>query len=115
MSRPLAIGLRAWIAGHDLYVRAAVELLIRHGVWLRRDEFVEACVRTPSDGSCWIDWRAAREAFDAGELRRASSTEVALLDFAIALGEDRYRFNHMGEANTRLLLAATAHALGGRR
>jgi len=119
MSHPtleqLMRGLREWTGCHDLPVRAAVELLIGHGVWLRREEFLRACVHRTADGHYWIDWDEARAAFDAGELHAASSTEVAVLDFAIALGEDRYRFGFMGETNTRLLVDATARALGGVR
>jgi len=119
MSRPTVVqlvrGLRAWTKDHDLHVRAAVELVIGHDVWLRRSEFLRACVHRSADGSCWIDWREARAAFDAGELNTASSTEVAVLDFAIALGEDRYRFNYMGGSNSRLLVEATVRALGGAR
>jgi hypothetical protein len=116
MSRPsydeVVRGLYAWVRHHDLHVRAAVTLLIAHDVWLHREEFRQTCLRRTSDGDWWIDWRAAREAFDAGELRCASSTEVAMLDFAIALGTDCFRFSRMGETNTRLLMDATALALG---
>ncbi len=121
MSRPsvdqLVRGLRAWTRDHDLPVQAAVELLISHDVWLRRTDlgFADTCVQPTSEGHCCIDWRAARAAFEAGEFTCASTTARAALDFAIALGEDRYRFNHMGATNAQLLIKATTRALGGRR
>jgi hypothetical protein len=105
-------GLRAWTKEHDLHVRAAVELLVEHDVWLHRDEFRQTCLERTSEGGWWIAWYSAREAFDAGGLRCASSTEVAVLEFAIALGTDRFRFSRMGAASTRLLMDAVASALG---
>jgi hypothetical protein len=107
----VAAGLREWTRAHDLHVRAVVWLLLAHGTWPRRPEFLAACVRR-SRADVWIDWRAAREAFDAGEFTRASSTEIAVLDLVIALGEDRYRFRAMGEANARLIVEAVAAAVG---
>jgi hypothetical protein len=113
MNRPgveqLVRGLRVWTADHGMYVLAAVELLIEHDHWLRNGEFVRRCLHR--SGRCWwIDWAAAREAFDAG--LGGSSTERAVLDYAIALGGDRYRFDSMGPANALLLVKATARALG---
>lgn len=110
MVEPVVGGLRAWIAGHDLSVRAAVELLIGHDHWLRNGEFVRECLHRGDGGRYWIDWQRARELHDAG--LGGSSTERAVLDFAIALGCDRYRFDSMGPANSVLLVRATAAALG---
>jgi hypothetical protein len=107
----VAAGLREWTRSHDLHVRAAVWLLLAHETWPRRPEFLAACVRR-SGTEVWIDWRAAREAFDAGEFVRASSTEIAVLDLVIALGEDRYRLRAMGDGNARLIAEAVAAAVG---
>lgn len=104
-------GLREWTRSHDLHVRAAVWLLLAHETWLRRPEFLDACVRR-SGAQVWIDWRAAREGFDAGAFVRASSTEIAVLDLVIALGEDRYRFRAMGESNARLIAEAVTAGVG---
>ncbi len=109
----MANGLRRWTRTHDAHVRAAVELLIGHDVWLRRTEFRAACVH--ADGDVWIDWRAAREAFDSGEFDRCSSTERAVLDLAIALGIDRNPLNAMGPANSRLVAHAVATAVAPQR
>jgi len=104
--------LRAWTRDHDPHVRAAVELLIEHGVWLHRPEFVEACINIgPEDA--WVHWRKAREFIDAGG-PKASSTEIAVLDFAVALGEDRYKFDKMGDFSATALVRAVAAALGVR-
>lgn len=104
----LIIKLRRWTCHHDLHVRAAVELLIEHGLWLRRQDFVRAAVR--KNGDTWIDWQEAREFVDAGA--RASTSEMAILDLAVALGEDRFRFNIMGPNHSRMIARAVADAVG---
>lgn len=111
-SRSVAAGLRRWAAGHGPQVQAAVGLLIGHEVWLRRLEFHSACLHRDPDGSYWIDWTAARAAFDAGVFARASATERAVLDLAIALAADRYRLAVMSTGKARLLADAVAAAAG---
>jgi hypothetical protein len=109
----LVKGLRAWTRHHDSHVRAAVELLIWHGdgFWLRRRDFTDTfgCV-TRGRGEAWIDWRAARAFADAGG--KASTSEMAILDLAVALGEDRYRLNIMGHAHSKAIARAVAQAVG---
>jgi hypothetical protein len=107
----VAAGLREWTRSHDAPVQAAVWLLLVHEVWPARVEFRDACVRR-ADGVVWIDWRAAREAFEAGVFARASSAELAVLDLAITLGQDRYRLRSMGTANAQVIAAAVAAAAG---
>jgi hypothetical protein len=104
--------LRRWTANHDLHVRAAVELLIEHETWIRRADFARACTRDDrhKDGTMWIDWRKAREFVSAGSV--ASTSEMAVLDLAVALGENRYRFSIMGAAHSRMIAQAVARALG---
>jgi hypothetical protein len=104
--------LRRWTATHDAHVRAAVELLIWHEHWIRRASFATACIHddTAIDGSMWISWRQAREFFDSGP--RGSSSEMAILDLAVALGEDRFRFGIMGAAHSRMIAQTVARALG---
>ena len=58
----------------------------------------------------WINWRKAREFVDTGS--GASTSEMAVLDLAVALGENRYRFCIMGPANSRMIAQAVARALG---
>ena len=111
-SASAAAGLRRWTRGHDLHVKAAVGLLIAQETWLRRSEFRAGCVERDGDGTCWIDWDDAREAFDAGRFATASSSEAALLDLVIALGEDRYRFSSMDGVQARMVAEAVAAAVG---
>ena len=103
--------LRAWTRDHDPHVRAAVELLIWHGdgFWLRRHDFVTAAV-VQRRGEAWIDWDAARGFVDVGT--RASSSEAAILDLAVALGENRYRLSIMGAAHSRAIADAVRQAVG---
>ena len=108
----VAAGLRAWAAGHPSTVAAAVELLIRHDVWLRRVEFLAACVHRDPDGCYWIDWTAARHALDTGVFARATATERAVLDLVIALGQDRYRLARMGTGTSRRIADAVTTAAG---
>ncbi len=104
--------LRAWAAGMGSHVHAAVELLIGHDTWLRRRDFLTAAVSVRQPAVAWINWRDAREAFDAGRFDQSSTTERALLDLAIALGENRYRLTAMGNANAAAIATAVALAAG---
>ena len=113
-------GLHAWIDGHDPHVQAAVWLLLAHEVWPRRADFLRACVNRSPDGVWWIDFRAARTAFDngvfvTGVFVTGSSTELAVLDLAIALGTDRFGFRAMSPGNARAVATAVAHAVGADR
>ena len=68
----------------------------------------------------WIDFRAARTAFDngvfvTGVFVTVSSTELAVLDLAIALGTDRFGFRAMSPGNARAVATAVAHAVGADR
>lgn len=96
----------------DRYRLAALELLIEHDFWLRRRDFINAAVATNTHGDVWIDWRLARAEFSQDTFEPCSSTQRAVLDFAIALGEDRYLFNRMGFGNAGVLVRATCAALG---
>lgn len=101
--------LLAWTKDHDPHVRAAVELLIWHGYWLRRADFTTACVKR-SGRESWVDWDAARAFVDAGP--KASTSEMAILDLAVALGENRYRLSIMGRAHSQVIAAAVRQAVG---
>ena len=108
LSGPDMATLRKWAGGRGDHVSAAVDLLAEHDFWFRRQDFISRCVHHAEDG-VWINWSEAREAYDAG--LRGSGTELAVLDFAIALGEDRFRFSAMGPTNSQALLDAVATAL----
>jgi hypothetical protein len=101
--------LRRWTHNHDPHVREAVELLIGHQTWIRRTGFQRACIELGSR-EARINWRKARQFVDAGSV--ASTSEMAILDLAVALGENRYKFSIMGPANSRMIAMAVVRALG---
>jgi len=105
----LAETLRAWTRSHDPHVRAAVELIIWHDSWLRRADFTSAAIRRGKYEST-VDWGAAREFVDAGP--RASTSEMAILDLAVALGENRYRLSIMGASHSQAIADAVRTAVG---
>lgn len=106
----LVTGLRAWTKDHDAHVRAAVELLIWHEAWLRRRDFCKAAIDYGGHGMIRIGWTEAREFADAHP--GASTSEMAILALAVAIGEDRYRLRIMGGAHARAIVRAFAQALG---
>ncbi len=101
--------LRRWTHDHDPHVRAAVELLIEHETWIRRADFARACIERDAR-EAWIHWRKAREFVSAGPV--ASASQMAILDLAVALGENRFKFSIMGPAHSRMIAQAVARALG---
>lgn len=106
----LADALRRW-TGKDDHKRAAEELLIEHGFWLRRTDFLDAALRYDSDdAAALIMWSKAREFLDTEP--RASTTELAVLDLAAALGEDRFQLTAMGRAHRDMVRTAVNTALG---
>jgi hypothetical protein len=102
----ITAGLRAWAAGDRLNT-AAVELLITHETWLRRRDFLDACI-DPSEDMARIGWDDARR-FEPDSL--ASTTERAVLRLAIAIGSDDYRLAAMGRANSEAIVQAFTTAL----
>jgi hypothetical protein len=98
-----------WTHNHDPHVRAAVELLIEHETWIRRADFQRACIEKNAR-EAWINWAKAREFVNSGSV--ASASEMAVLDLAVAIGENRYKFSIMGPANSRMIAQAVACALG---
>jgi hypothetical protein len=105
-------GLRGWVREHDASERAAVELLIWKESWLRRPDFISACIRqvTPRDMAV-IDWHAARRYLASPP--QASSSEIKILDLAIALGACEYPWlTGMGHAHKRAIVDAVTAAMG---
>lgn len=101
--------LRRWSRMQDAHVRAAVDLLIWHEGWLRRHDFIAAAVE--KHGSVrYISFRKAREF--ASSSPHGSTSELAVLDLAIAIGENRYRLSGMGSAHAKAIVRAFAQALG---
>jgi hypothetical protein len=120
----LAAALRAQAAGL-LCAVAAVELLIGHAVLLRRAGFVDRFVTVETDlglvgGSvlAWVDWPAAVEALQTGQLP-CSASEGRILRIAASLAEGLPV--DLGEALTSLdeanigLVAAAVLVAGGHR
>lgn len=107
----LAEGLRGWVRGGTPHTVAAVELLIWHEYWLRRSDFRDAAVTQRGPGLiARIGWDEA-EKF-AQFAPRASSSERAILDIAVALGSDQFRLAGFGHAHKRRVAEAFAAALG---
>jgi|SRR5450756_992959 len=101
-------GLRAWAEG-DWIATAATELLISHETWVRRRDFTAACTDS-GEGMTRIRWDDARAFADGGP--RCSTTELAVLRLAVAIGSDEYRLASMGRANAGSIIAAFTMALG---
>jgi hypothetical protein len=108
-SRTTAHALRRWAANMDLSDRAAVDLLAWHEYWLRRSDF-KAAATVNRGAHLAIDWRKAREFYDSGP--GGSTSEMAILDLAVTLAEDRFRFRIMGDAHAKAIVRAVAQALG---
>jgi hypothetical protein len=73
---------------------AAVELLIGHAVWLRRSGFVDRFVTAEADPAlvgenalAWVDWHAAADALETGQLAcSAVEGQILLIAASIAKG-----------------------------
>ncbi len=82
----LVAGLREHAGGVFAY-RAAVELVVDHGVFLGRQAFRDEFVRVMRDGVAYVRWAAVAKAL--GEHRIACSTsEEGVLRLAASLGGD---------------------------
>jgi hypothetical protein len=103
----LIAGLRKWARLRDGHVRGAVELLIGHGYWLGREDFTSECIYRVSGGGAVLDWGKAQ-----AHPWYASSSEVAVLDLAVALGSDRYRLSRASDGEAEAIIRAFATALG---
>lgn len=117
----LAAALRLWARGYYA-IEAAVELLVRHGVWLHRKDFRDAAVNGLDDTYgpplAYADWAAATAALDAGRLP-CTGSEAGMLRIMCSLAE-RIPV-HLGDAltglddrNRALVSAAVQHAGGDR-
>lgn len=117
----LAAMLRAW-AERSYPCEAAVELLVAHGMWLRRSDFRAAAVDAIDEG--WtrdgtapmasVDWTAA--ALFASKAPCSSSERSVLLAACSLGGHDAGALTvltrSLDRANLTLLLQAVAHAAG---
>lgn len=100
---------------------AAVDLLINHASWLRRDDFLDRHVHllaAPSEDMpmATIDWPETITALDRGELP-CSDSEAGILRVAASLAEGipialRDALTGLDLRNTNLLCHAIRHATG---
>ncbi|MBV9161022.1 MAG: hypothetical protein JO281_05575 [Pseudonocardiales bacterium] len=89
----MAAALRAYVVGL-LCAEAAVELLIAHAVWLHRTGFVDRFVRVAADPVvvgqtvvAWVDWHAAADAAQTGQVPcSAGEGRILLIAASIAKG-----------------------------
>lgn len=116
----LVTGLRGWARGQTRHEQAAVELLAWHETWLRRPDFRGACITQRAAGLvAIIHWDDARDFVDRGYwfgnprgVLPASTSQRAVLDLAVALGEDQYRLANMGQVHKAVIAYAVAAAVG---
>ena len=111
----IPICLRNYAHG-DPGLEAAVELLIAHGVWLTRSDFLTECIhhgRHPSgEPYTWVDWELIAGFLDE---TGCASSEARILSIAAELaGVDSGRplgdlLSNLDARNTRLVIAAIAH------
>src|SRR5579859_3703287 len=105
-----AAGLRAWASG-DRIASAAVDLLIRHETWLRRGDLIGAGGLEDVGGGMWRPrWDVALAFADSAPL--CSSSELAILKLAIAIGSNEYRLSGLGQNTVRAAAEAFAAACG---
>lgn len=118
----MAAALRAWTKGL-FRLEAAVELLIGHGWWLYRRDFLEVAVEFGQgivDGSVLaaVDWEAAVAALDAGRLP-CSGGEEQMLRLAASIADGvpldlGDAVSGLDKRNACLVAGAVLHAAGHR-
>ena len=101
-----------WAAGQDPHRQGAVQLLIAHDCWLRRNSFCQRAVHLDGDGRAWIDFAAGRDAFNEGVFDAALPTEIAVLNLALALGTDWYNLDRMDARTSAMVAHAFETACG---
>lgn len=94
----------------DEHRAAAEALLIEHDAWLRRADFRDCVLYDDDHEHALIRWWKVREFLDSGP--RDATSELAILDLACALGEDRFRLSAMGHAHRDMIRTAVTSALG---
>lgn len=121
----LAAQLRAWASG-DHRIEAAVDLLIAHQSWLRRGDFLAACVHATDPDlvtiglpARWLNFDEAAHIAQGGPASLpASDSELQVLGIAASLADAHHdRSLHdlltgLDDRNIALVLDAIAHAAG---
>lgn len=117
----LIAALRRYTSGLRV-AEAAVELLVGHGHWLRREPFLRCVEWYPHDDQhddmALVDWHEVRESLDSGDLPGTASERSVL---AVAGSIDAGTPVDLGDvllscdqSNVRLIAAAVLHAGGAR-
>ena len=103
-------------------LEAAAELLIGHGTWLCRGDFLEVAVdlgTEPGRTMAYVDFAAAVEALDAGALAGSDGEKCVLrLAAGIAAGcpaDLRDALTGLDAANAALVADAVLHAAGAQQ
>lgn len=104
----LTASLRRAAARSGRLDKAALELLISHETWLRRDDFADACIVRTSAGHV-IRWPDARGFADDAA---AASSAITILRTACLLAMDDHGLANLGRENRRLIAQALADGLG---
>lgn len=104
-----ATALRRWTKDHDPHVRAAVELLVWHEYWLRREDFRAAVIGT-STTETWVRWDEATH-FRKTKGLSASRSELAILDIAVTIGKDDFKLSRMNDEQAEAIVKAFSDAL----
>ena len=116
---PLAEPLRTWAHGLCA-LQAGIELFIRHGTWLHRNDFRDRFVHldTITNGTelATIDWLAAIAAIDTGDLP-CSGGERRMLRLAASLADGipvdlRDALTGLDDRNLDLVSQAVLHTAG---
>lgn len=91
-------------------VRAAVNLLIDDGRWLRREEFLRAAASYfPEQAVVSVSWVQAEKFLQDAQ---GSTNELTILKVAVALGLDTFNFSAMGPQSGVPIMTAIARAFG---
>jgi hypothetical protein len=105
----LVAGLRLRAGQQDAHQRAAVELICWHEFWLRRPDFLEACVQAYG-GVPAILWSRAREFTESGPA--CSTSQLNVLRVAAAIGSNEFGLTGFGHIHRYKVAEAFAGALG---
>jgi hypothetical protein len=115
-ARQLDAALTKWKARcTNPLILAAVTLVQEDEDWLHHPEFRDRCVhvggdgRPESAGKAMIVWAEVRKFLD-GDVR-GTRDQIAMLEFACSLAQDRFGWAAMGWVHREVLLRAVTTAL----
>jgi hypothetical protein len=109
----LVAALRAWNDTQNADWRAAGELVIDHGHWLRDPAFRERCIGD-DDGTVYIDWDVVTGMLHRRELTGTGS-QRAILRWATFIVRDMLGAESLDRINCEAVASAVCAALGVKR